>query len=247
MERSVWLDHMRARAETLYDHFAPLYWVKWGRTIDAKHAEFLRMFLDRVPPHSRLLSAACGAGLYDGLLLEAGHSVVGIDQSAGMLARAHTRLPAIEYAQMRLQEIDFQAEFDGIICIDALEHVCPEDWPHVLARLHTALRPDGLLYFTVDPGGDNVQDAFVRAQELGLPVVFGEVVDQVDEAYAQVIAMAPPEVPGELADVAVYHYHPALAQVRTWLEQAGFEIEAQAAGTGDEHWPGYVHFLTKKV
>jgi SAM-dependent methyltransferase len=37
---------------------------------------------------SVLLDAACGVGRYDGMLLEAGHRVLGIDQSSSILVRA---------------------------------------------------------------------------------------------------------------------------------------------------------------
>jgi trans-aconitate methyltransferase len=37
------------------------------------------------------------------LLLEAGHSVVGIDQSAGMLARAREHFPKVRYEKIGLQ------------------------------------------------------------------------------------------------------------------------------------------------
>jgi len=84
MERVEWLKQMRDKAEALYDHLSPLYWVKFGRYANETHREYLQKFLRRVAPRSVLLSAACGAGRYDGMLLEAGHSVVGIDQSAGM-------------------------------------------------------------------------------------------------------------------------------------------------------------------
>jgi hypothetical protein len=30
MERAEWLKQMREKAEKLYDHFSPLYWVKYG-------------------------------------------------------------------------------------------------------------------------------------------------------------------------------------------------------------------------
>jgi hypothetical protein len=34
----------------------------------------------------------------------------------------------------------------------------------------------------------------------------------------------------DLADSAVYHYHPSLEQVRTWVSQAGPVIEEEGAG-----------------
>jgi SAM-dependent methyltransferase len=246
MERTEWLKQMRDKAEKLYDHFSPLYWVKYGRSAGETHLEYLRKLLDRVPPHSTLLSAGCGAGLYDGLLLEAVHSVLGIDQSGGMLARARERFPEVRYEKMGLQEIDFPEAFDGAICIDALEHVCPEDWPAILSRFREALKPGGVFYFTVDRGGDFVEEAYERAKALGLPVVFGEVADRVQETYEQVMALEPSMIPDKLSDSAVYHYHPSLDQVRTWLRQAGLAIEEEGAGKRYEDWNGYQHFVVSK-
>jgi cyclopropane fatty-acyl-phospholipid synthase-like methyltransferase len=51
---------------------------------------------------------------------------------------------------MGLQEMDFQAEFDAAICIDALEHIFPEDWPGIVASFHRALKPGGRMYVTVE-------------------------------------------------------------------------------------------------
>jgi cyclopropane fatty-acyl-phospholipid synthase-like methyltransferase len=81
------------------------------------------------------------------MLLEAGHSVVGIDQSTGMLARARERFPEAQYQKMGLQELDFHEAFDGAICMDAMEHVCPEDWPGIMKGFRETLKPDGVLYF----------------------------------------------------------------------------------------------------
>ncbi len=244
MDRAEWLKQMRDKAEGLYDLGSSEYWVNWGLDMDATHQEFLRKFLGRVAPHSRLLSAACGAGLYDGLLLEAGHSVVGIDQSAGMLARAREHFPAVRYEKVGLQEMDFREAFDGATCIDALEHVCPEDWPVILRRFQTALKPGGVLYFTVDRRDadepDELQAAYERAKAQGLPVVYGEVADQVDELYERVKTFGWAALPRELADMTVYHYCPSLEQVRAWLEQAGFAVEEE--GTGK--W--YEHFVVRK-
>jgi len=231
MERAEWLKQMRDKAEALYDHLSPKYWVTFGLYANETHREYLQKFLGRLAPRSTLLSAACGAGRYDGMLLEAGHSVVGIDQSAGMLVRAREHFPEVQYKKMGLQEMDFREAFDGVICIDAMEHVCPEDWPGILRGFQEALKPGGVLYFTMDLAeGDDVEAAYERAKALGLPVVFGEVADKVDEADERVKALGPPAVAGELADVAVYHYYPSLEQVRAWIGQVGLVIEEEGTG-----------------
>src|SRR5512138_3032112 len=100
MERVEWLKQMREMGEALYDHFSPEYWIRFGLYENAAHREYLQKFLERVPAHSSLLSAACGAGRYDGFLLEAGHSVVGIDQSEKMLARAREHFPPAEFPRV---------------------------------------------------------------------------------------------------------------------------------------------------
>jgi SAM-dependent methyltransferase len=251
MERVEWLKQMREKAEKLYDHYSQLYWVKWGLRASETHRVYLQKFLERVAPRSILLSAGCGAGKYEGMLLEAGHSVVGIDQSEGMLARAREHFPMVRYEKIGLQEMDFQKAFDGVICIDAMEHVCPEDWPGILQRFREVLKPGGVLYFTVDLGGDHVEGAYERAKAHGLPVVFGEVVDKVEEAHRFFLSYEdvfdiPEEALGEQADSAVYHYHPSLEQVRIWLSQAGLAIEEEGKGKGDEHWNGYEHFVVRK-
>ena len=249
MERAEWLKKMRTQAEELYDHIAPAYWVKFAKHPDPTHRRFIKKFLARLKPQSTILDAACGAGLYDGMLIEAGHSVLGIDQSAGMLTHAREvfpqeRFPQLRYEKIGLQEMDFQAEFDGVICLDALEHVCPEDWPVILERFQKALKPGGVLYLTVDvSGGDVVNGAYERAREQGLPVVFGEVADELDALYTQAMALDALDekaVLGEKLDLTVYHYLPPIEQVRTWFNRAGLVIEEE--GTGK--W--YAHLLAKK-
>jgi 2-polyprenyl-3-methyl-5-hydroxy-6-metoxy-1,4-benzoquinol methylase len=145
MERAEWLKQVRSRAEALYDHISPQYWVTFGLSEDETHQQYLKKFLERVLPGGAILSAACGAGRYDGLLLEAGHPVVGIDQSAGMLARAKEHFPDIEYKKMALHEMDFHEAFDGVICMDAMEHICPEDYPGILRGFQEALKLGGVL------------------------------------------------------------------------------------------------------
>ena len=120
--------------------------------------------------------------------------------------------------------------------MDAMEHVCPEDWPGILRGFQEALKPGGVLYFTAEvPDAEEVQASYEHAKAMGLPVVFGEIADEVQASYERVKALRSSGVPGELADVAVYHYYPSAEQLRAWLEDAGLIIEEKGTGNGYEH------------
>jgi cyclopropane fatty-acyl-phospholipid synthase-like methyltransferase len=165
--------------------------------------------------------------------------VFGIDQSAGMLARAREhypaeRFPQLRYEKMGLQEMDFSAAFDGAICIDTMEHICPEDWPEILRNFQKALKPGGVLYLTTDwAEADELEASYQRSQARGLPVVYGEVADELDAAYEQA------KTGGPVLDASVYHYHPPLEQVRAWIGQAGLTVEEIGAGSE------YYHILAR--
>ncbi len=240
MERAEWLKRMRVMAEALYDHFSPDYWVRFGQDVDEMHREYLQKFLRFVGQPGSILSAACGAGRFDGMLMEAGHSVVGTDQSAGMLARAREHFPPEQFPRLRyekigLQEIDFHEEFDGVICMDAMEHICPEDWPGILRRFHAALKPDGYLYLTADMrDAAEIKAAYEHALAMGLPVIYGEIADEVEAAAQRALET------GEVVDQCVYHFSPSLEQIQAWLEQAGLKIVE--SGTESE----YHHILARK-
>jgi len=225
MDRISWLRKMRRECEDRYDIvWAPLYGEeKAGLYSNLTHQEFIHEFLNLLPQRSTILDAACGAGRYLPFLLEKGHSIIGIDQSQGMLACAKAKFPNVQFEKVSLQEMVYQEIFDGAICMDAMENVCPEDWPLVLANFYRALKQNGLFYFTaetIENADENeIQQAFERAQQAGLPVVYGESPDE-----------------------GVYHYHPTIQQVKEWAQQAGFEILKEGNG---EIW--YYHILVRKV
>jgi 2-polyprenyl-3-methyl-5-hydroxy-6-metoxy-1,4-benzoquinol methylase len=247
MDRTEWLNQMRIKAEEYYNHGARLYWVKWGvnDNDNETHREYLQKFLSLVGKPGNILSAACGAGRYDGILCDAGHSVLGIDQSAGVLARAREHFPQERFPQLRyektgLQEMNFQGAFDGAICMDAMEHICPEDYPEIMRAFCEALKPGGLIYFTAETqetaveDGEDLQEAYENARKQGYPVVFGEVVDEMDSAYPQ--AMSQMEIPDEVAHNAVYRFYPPVEQIRAWIEQARLAIIEEGHGSMVHHF-----------
>jgi cyclopropane fatty-acyl-phospholipid synthase-like methyltransferase len=135
-----------------------------------------------------------------------------------MLDQARIKFPSVKLEKMGLQEMTYQNVFDGAICMDAMEHVCPENWLPILQNFHQAFKPSGVLYFTVEIADENdVELAFQQGRALGLPMIHGEWIN-----------------------TDVYHYYPTMEQVRTWLQQTGLDILEE--GEGD----GYHHFITRR-
>jgi SAM-dependent methyltransferase len=219
MERADWLKARRRLTEERYDSlWAPIYDANWGTVIDPTHRQALTRFLALCPPHALILDAACGTGKYWPMILAAGRTPFGIDQSQGMLGCARHKFPDVHTEKLGLQEMRFREAFDGAICIDAMEFVFPEDWPLVLGNLYAAIRPGGYLHFTVEIALEqDVADAFAAGRQLGLPLVQGEWVE------------------GE-----GYHYYPAVDQVREWVSRARFHLVEEAVGDD------YHHFLVQK-
>ena len=88
-------------------------------------------------------------------LLAAGLQVTGVDQSAAMLAEARRRYPQVPSRVLALRDLaELPDRFDGLLCVDALENVAPEDWPVVTAGLAAVLNDQAPAYVTVKlPGG----------------------------------------------------------------------------------------------
>jgi cyclopropane fatty-acyl-phospholipid synthase-like methyltransferase len=122
---------------------SPRYDVLWG-AIGGIHADFIARLAGLVREGGEVLDAACGTGKYWPALLAVGVRVTGIDQSAGMLARASRKHPDVGIRVLALQGLqdaaDWHGRFDGLICVDALECVAPEHWPGVAAGLAATLR-----------------------------------------------------------------------------------------------------------
>lgn len=222
MDRRAWLAGQRAAIEKHYDRHA------WSYDDDdvpitPVHRRFIETVIGSCPVGGTILDAPCGTGRCFGMVLAAGRNVVGIDQSSGMLAQARGKYPDVVLETNRLQELDFDHEFDAAMCVDAMEYVPPEDWPVVLAKLRTAVRRGGLVYLTVeqiDP--EEVVTVFAEGRAAGAPVEYGE----------------------NLRRGGGYHFYPTTERVLEWLDDEGLEVIERDVSRARTY--GYLHLLVRE-
>jgi SAM-dependent methyltransferase len=221
MDRQAWLADRRSAVVAVYDELAPAY-DEHEYPSDLQR-EWVARVLRLIWPGGIVLDAPCGTGKYFPMIAAAGHQVAGVDQSAGMLAQARARGIAFQLEQVALQDLSYAREFDAVITVDAMENIPPEDWPVVLANLHRAVRPDGVMYLTVEEAEQaDIDQAFQSLSARGLPAVRGEIVE---------------------GDVAGYHYYPGREQAAEWFGQEGLLIVDEGFRR-DDGW-GYRHFLLR--
>jgi ubiquinone/menaquinone biosynthesis C-methylase UbiE len=220
VDREAWLRERRRTAEERHDTIHAFTYDDQYGEIGPTHRRFVADLLERCPPGGTVLDAACGTGKYFAIVLDAGRRVVGTDQSTGMLVRARARFPGVPLERVGLQELAFDAEFDAVMCIDAMENIPPEDWPRVVANLRRAVAPGGHLYLTVEQVDDEELDReLADATARGLPVVRGE----------------------ESRDG--YHFYPSREQVGSWMEEGMLVVVAEDYSPGDGY--GYLHLLAR--
>ncbi len=222
VERQEWLRERRQTAEEGYDKLEGTTYYEGPEGITPTHSRFVTRVIELSPPGGLILDAACGTGRYFGMILDAGRRAVGIDQSAGMLARARAKHPEVDTEKVGLQELALDAKFDAVMCIDAMEFVFPEDWPRVMGNLRRALRPGGHLYLTAE---------LVNEREL-------------EEAFADATAKGLPVVPGENLLRGGYHFYPAVTQVASWINEAG--LRAVEDDYSDHGNYGYYHLIAQR-
>ena len=223
MDRQAWLDAQRRRVEQEYDRLhSPTYDENDG-PIPPMHRRFVEQLIESSPPGGRILDAPCGTGRYFSIVLGAGRSVVGLDQSAGMLAKAHEKHPDVVVEKRGLQDLGFDGEFDAVMCVDAMEYVFPEDWPLVLSNFRRAVRPGGLVYLTIEQVSPaEIATVYEEAKADGLPVVHGENIRR-----------------------GGYHYYPAPHRVSGWLEAAGLEVVEEGISRHTNY--AYHHVLARSA
>jgi len=116
------------------------------RAVERRRLHAIRALLAPMPGE-RLLEVGCGGGHVLALFPEC--SLVGVDVSGAMLARARKRLAGLEVTLLKgeVGELGLASEsFDTAICTEVLEHVVDPD--AVLSGIRRLLRPSGRIVVT---------------------------------------------------------------------------------------------------
>ncbi|ARZ68135.1 class I SAM-dependent methyltransferase [Streptomyces sp. HU2014] len=162
-----------------------------------------------LPPGSRILDLGCGTGLPTARQLsDAGHQVLGVDISAGMLDLARGNVPKAEFRLADLADLrdGRLGAFDGVAAFFALLMLPRAEIPHALRMLHDLLRPGGLLAlsmveadvddFAIPFLGNTIRVSGYLREELRQVVCEAgfEIAGENSLAYAPASTDVPPEI-----------------------------------------------------
>ena len=127
----------------------------WQGTKDHDVSQNIAALLEALPKDRALdiLDFGCGPGRDVHTFKALGHNPVGLDGSKSFceMARKHSGCPVLhqQFLSLELEE----NSFDGVFANASMFHVPSKELPRVLLELHTALRPNGIL-FTSNPRGN---------------------------------------------------------------------------------------------
>ncbi len=128
---------------------------------DAGGNAMLDDFMKQLPPQACVLDFGCGVGNCAAVMQAAGHLVTCQDASPEMAAMA-CDLFGLEVEIMSFDKLELETAFDAVWASFSLLHIPKSDLPDILARLHLALRPGGLLYVGLKRGSGEERDRFGR-------------------------------------------------------------------------------------
>ncbi|WP_297107853.1 class I SAM-dependent methyltransferase [uncultured Devosia sp.] len=123
--------------------------------------ERLRSFLAALPAAARILELGCGNGMDAEHMLAQGFDVDATDGTPELVAEAQTRLGA-RTRVMRFEQLDAEAEYDGVWACASLLHVPTTDLPNILARVRRAIRPGGVFVASFKAGSGEGRDGIGR-------------------------------------------------------------------------------------
>lgn len=159
---------------------------RWGM-IYLGYVQIVREIFDQLPA-GRVLDAGCNDGRVAHELVEAGHSVYGVDVLETSVAYATHLVPegTFETADLRsIEPSDFPHAFDYVNCIEVIEHLQPEHHASVLRNLNRVLTDDGVAVVSFPSTRASMSDLHYKHFELD------EATDLLESSGFEVVDVVP--------------------------------------------------------
>ena len=114
-------------------------------TRNADMSDIYKRFEEHLKPGSRILDLGCGSGRDSKYFLDKGYKVVSLDASEAM-CRKTQELTGKAAVHMRIEDMNYENEFDAVWACASLLHVAKSDMHKILEKAMKALRVGGVLY-----------------------------------------------------------------------------------------------------
>jgi SAM-dependent methyltransferase len=153
-----------------YDRVAERYSEWTGTELRGPRARYLDALTERVPAGASILELGCATGVPVSRDLALRYHVTGVDISPRQIQLARLNVPAADFIEADMTEIDFPASgFDAALAFYAITHVPREEHPALLTNVARWLRPGGLFVASFGTGNDF---GTVEEDWLGAPMYF---------------------------------------------------------------------------
>jgi SAM-dependent methyltransferase len=143
----------------LYERHADTWDRQRSRTLFEKL--WLDRFADLLPANGAVLDIGCGTGEPIGAYLaEKGFSVIGVDSSPTMIAKARQRMPTQGWHVADMRSLALDRRFDGILAWDSFFHLAREDQRAMFRVFEAHAAPTSALMFTSGPADGEAMGTF---------------------------------------------------------------------------------------
>ena len=120
-------------------------------TLHADVSALYEHFVSKIKKPASILDLGCGSGRDSKYFLDAGYRVTAIDGSRE-LCQIASELIQQPVRQLLFEDLDYHEEFDAVWACASLLHVPKSEIHDIMRKVCEALKPDGILYFSVKYG-----------------------------------------------------------------------------------------------
>ena len=142
---------------------------EWNATLyDSKHdfvAEYGKGLLEFVPKNDSqsILDLGCGTGTLTSQLVDFADTVIGVDSSESMVAKARAQYPSMRFMVCDALDLPFEQRFDVVFSNAVFHWIADHD--ALLRQIRKVLKPNGLLVCEFGANGNiaTIENAFAEA------------------------------------------------------------------------------------